>query len=167
MPALRVADEEDLGRIVASTRDAKKAPIQEHRMRFFMVKSGESRLSVDRLSVAPASDAVSNGERVARLRQMGMVRTTGRPSRNIRFCGWVVVSAGAARSGGCEVEATPIYGDSEESNPYHADIVLPDRVKTDDEERKKYALRLALTAVWRDHPPTPSGALSRSRPTTW
>ena len=158
MPAPRVADEEDLGRIVASNRDAKKARTQGSLLRFFTVKPGESRLSVDRLSVAPASDAVSNGERVARLRQMGMVRTAGRPSRDIRFCGWVVVSAGAVRSGRCEVEATPIYGDPEESNPYHADIVLPDLVETDEDERIKYALRLALTAVWRDRPATPSGS---------
>lgn len=158
MPALRVADEEDLGRIVASKRDAKKAQTQSNLLRFFTVKPGESRLSVDRLSVAPASDAVSNGERVARLRQMGMVRTAGRPSRDIRFYGWVVVSAGAVRSGRCEVEATPIHGAPDESNPYHADIVLPDRVKTDDDERLKCALRLALTAVWRDRPTTPSGS---------
>lgn len=99
--------------------------------RLFLVKPRERRLSVDRLSVAPPSDAVSNGERVARLKQMGVVRTTGKPSRSVGFRGWAVISARAARSVECEVEATPILGDPEESNPHHADIVLPGRVETD------------------------------------
>lgn len=157
MPALRVADDEDLGRIVATKKDARKAR-HKNLYRLFLVKPRERRLSVDRLSVAPPSDAVSNGERVARLKQMGIVRTTGKPSRNIGFRGWAVISARAVRSVECEVEATPILGDSEESNPHHADIVLPGRVETDDEERKHYAQYLAEAAVWRDRPATPSGS---------
>lgn len=62
MPALRVADDEDLGRIVATKKEAQKAR-NKKLFRLFLVKPGERRLSVDRLSVAPLSDAVSNGAR--------------------------------------------------------------------------------------------------------
>ena len=89
---------------------------------------------------------------------MGIVRTTGKPSRNIGFGGWAVISARKVRSVECEVEATPIFGDLEESNPYHADIVLPVRVETDDEERKHFAQYLAEAAVWRGRPASPLGA---------
>ena len=157
MPALRVADDEDLGRIVATKKDAQKAR-NKKLFRLFLVKPGERRLSVDRLGVAPLSDAVSNGERIARLKQMGIVRTTGKPSRNIGFRGWAVISARTVRSVECEVEATPIVGAPEESNPYHADIVLPVRVETDNEERKHYAQYLAEAAVWRGRPSSPPGA---------
>ena len=52
MPAPRVADDEDLGRIVATKKDAQKAR-NKKLFRLFLVKPGERRLSVDRLRCAP------------------------------------------------------------------------------------------------------------------
>lgn len=153
-PTVPVADREELGRIISSRDEAKRAMRTEKAVLVpcFLPRRGESRLSVDRLSKAPLDAAAANGERVAQARQRGILRTTGRPSRDIHFCGWVVISAYAARTAGCSVEATPIEGNGDMGNPYHADIVLPKIVETDDEERKEYAQQLALTARWEARP---------------
>lgn len=125
-------------------------------MRSFLPKRGERRLSVDRLSFAPLPDAITNGERVAQARQQGNLRTAGKPSSDIHFCGWGVISVLATRETDCAVEATPIEGEHGTGNPYHADIVLPTQVETDDIERKRYAQRLARSAVWRGRPTLPA-----------
>ena len=121
-------------------------------VRSFLPRRGESRLSVDRLSFAPLPEAIANGERVAHARQQGNLRTAGKPSSDIHFCGWGVLAVLATRETDCSVEATPIEGEHGAGNPYHADIVLPRRVETDDIARKRYAQRLARAAVRRDRP---------------
>lgn len=153
-PAVTVADPEKLGRVVSSRDDARTAMRAEDPalVPHFLPRRGESRLSVDRLSRAPLAAAVAYGEAVALARQRGIVRTTGKRSRDIHFCGWVVISASAARTAGCSVEATPIEGNDGIENPHHADIVLPKTVETDEEERKEYAQLLALAARWEARP---------------
>lgn len=153
-PIVPVADQERLGRIVSSKDEARRVrrPREDSLLPCFLPKKGESRLSVDRLDRAPLYIAVANGERVAQKRQRGIVRTTGKPSRDIQFCGWGVITANAARNVGCSVEATPLEGDADVGNPYHADIVLPKTVETNEEERKDYAQQLALAARWEASP---------------
>lgn len=153
-PVPPVADQEKLGRIVSSKDEARKAMSagDASLVPCFLPRKGQSRLSVDRLSKAPRDVAVANGARVAEKRQRGIVRITGRRSRDIQFCGWGVITANAARNVGCSVEATPIEGDADVENPYHADIVLPKTVETNEEERKDYAQQLALAARWEARP---------------
>lgn len=147
-----IVHHEELGRVITSRREAKRVRRGRSPVRSFLPKRGERRLSVDRLTFAPLAEAIANGERVAQARQQGHLRTAGRPSTDVHFCGWSVISVLAARATDCSVEATPIEGEHGTGNPYHADIVLPRRVETDDIERKRYAQRLARAAVWRDRP---------------
>ena len=148
---LPMVDDEELGRIVASRRAARRVARGDLVYRSFLPGKGRNLLSVDRLSRAPLADAVANGERVARAKQQGIVRTGGRPSRDVHFCGWRVLAVRAARAAACRVVAAPIESDHEARNPYHAEILLPAGVETD-EARKACAQELALAAVWRARP---------------
>ena len=75
------------------------------------------------------------------------------------FYGWAVVSCECAQTD-CIVRASPI---EDPPNPYHADIVFPDKVKDDKDYRTACAHHLAENAKWlewqereksqREHPP--------------
>lgn len=63
--------------------------------------------------------------------------------RNRNFYGWAVVSQDVASSNGRRIELSP-----QEDNEYHADIVLPDSVLSDKNERERHALELSAEARW-------------------
>lgn len=147
-----VSDDEELGRCVVSKRAALRAREGRGVVKLLTPRRGDRRISVDRLSIAPLADAVANGRRVAAARQEGIIRTSGQPSRDVDFCGWITVAALAVRSADCECIASPIERPNSASNPYHADIVMPESVMDDDFERVRYAQELEESATWRKGP---------------
>lgn len=129
-----VALEEELGRGVASSKGAARAKRSRVPFREFLPQSGETNISVDRLSVAPLNDALA----IAEARDTARGRT---------FYGWVVVTAESAGENGRQVVASPVY-----DNPYHADIVLPQSVAQDRDSQKRHAQELADSSRWRGIP---------------
>ena len=127
-----IAPEEDLGRDVFSSNQAKRAGRGRVAFNVFLEREGEPRLSVDRLDLASPGKAVEIADGVA----AGRGRT---------FYGWAVVDAHTAALNGRQVIASPQL-----DNPYHADIVLPDPAVEDREEQKRHAQELADASIWRD-----------------
>ena len=130
-----VGPEEELGRSVFSHRHANRALRSTVPHHIFLTRAGEARISVDRLSVAPQSEAAVLAEAAA-------------TDRGRTFYGWAAVEARAARRNGRDVVATPIP----EKNPYHGDIVLPDAAVEDREEQTRHAQELADVSRWRPRP---------------
>lgn len=130
-----IGPEEELGRSVFSRRHAERALRSTMPHHVFLTKAGETHISVDRLSVAPQSQAVALAEAAA-------------VDRGRTFYGWAAVDAGAARRNGRDVVATPIP----EKNPYHVDIVLPEAAVEDREEQTRHAQELADASHWRPRP---------------
>ena len=126
-----IAPEEDLGRDIFSSNQAKRAGRGRVAFNVFLEREGEPRLSVDRLNMASPREVAEIADGVA----AGRGRT---------FHGWAVVDAHTAASNGRQVTASPQLG-----NPYHADIVLPDAAVEDREEQKRHAQELADASVWR------------------
>lgn len=147
-----IADDEELGRCVVSKRVAHRVREGRGLAKLLTPRKGESRISVDRLTIAPLADAIANGHRVAAARQEGICRASGQKSRDVEFCGWITLSARAARSAECECIASPIEKSAGPGNPYHADIVMPESVIEDDLERVRYAQELEESAAWRGKP---------------
>ena len=127
-----IEPEENLGRDVFSSGQAKRAGRGRVPFNVFLEREGEPRLSVDRLDRASPGEAVRIAQRVA-------------AARRRRFYGWAVIAAERAASNARQVIATPQL-----DNPFHADIVLPDRAVEDREEQKRHAQELADEANWRD-----------------
>ena len=127
-----IAPEEDLGRDVFSSSQARRAGRGRVQFNVFLEREGEPRLSVDRLDQASPGEVAEIADRVAAARR----RT---------FYGWAVVVAETAASDGRQVTASPQL-----DNPYHADIVLPDPAVEDREEQKRHAQELADESIWRD-----------------
>ena len=100
--------------------------------REFKPKMGETDLSVDRVDEAPREHVANVAERDA--------TSDGRI-----FYGWAVVSREQAAQMNRIVRASPIENPP---NPYHADIVFPDSVKDDEDERTSHAQNLAENAEW-------------------
>ena len=92
-------------------------------------------LSVDRLQYAPDSEAVEIGDRNAANRGSG--RT---------FYGWAVLTVVSASQDQRRVRPSPL---PDGTNPYHADIVLPE-----DADPEFHARQLAECSCWRPHPST-------------
>ena len=130
-----VAPDEALGRCVFSSREARRGR-RRGKVRFnvFLERPGIQDLSVDRLDRASVEEATGLGERAATRRQQ-------------TFYGWGVVSAERAVDNGRSVAATP-----RPDNPFHADIVLPDRAVSKREEQKVHAQQLADLSSWRASP---------------
>ncbi len=130
-----VEPEEALGRCVFSSREARRGHRRGSvRFNVFLEKPRVQKLSVDRLDRASVEEAVRLGERAAENRQQ-------------TFYGWGVVSAEQAAGNGRRVTATP-----QRDNPFHADIVLPERAVSDREEQKVHAQQLADLSSWRARP---------------
>lgn len=132
---LEVGSDEELGRHVFSSRHANRALRSTVPHHVFLIQEGRTRISVDRLSVAPASEALASAEASA-------------DDRGRTFYGWAAVDAGTARRNDRDVLATPIP----DRNPYHGDIVLPDSAATDREEQTRHAQELADASRWRPRP---------------
>ena len=132
-----IAPEEDLGRSVFSSRDAKRARRSRVSLNAFLEKEGQTDISVDRLSIAPEAEAIAIADNVA-------------AERNRTFYGWAVVTAEEARRSEREAIASPL-----KNNPYHADICLPELTAEDREEQKRHAQELADISRWRERPNLP------------
>ena len=129
-----IEPQEDLGRGVFSSRHAERAERSRVPHHTFLERPGIAGISVDRLSVAPTHEVVAVAEDVAVARQA-------------TFYGWALVAADQAGRNGRRVIASPLC-----SNPYHADIVLPDPTVEDREEQKRHAQELADASQWRARP---------------
>lgn len=123
----QIAAAEELGRSLFSRRRGYRA---------FMERPGVRMLSVDRLTYAPPDFAVANADRTARM-------------RNRTFYGWLVITAGRAVAEGFHIQASPL---PDGSNPYHADIILPESAVDNRDERLRRAQLLADAAQWRPRP---------------
>ena len=71
-------------------------------------------------------------------------------ARDATFYGWALVSADEAGRNARQVISSPVC-----SNPYHADIVLPEATAEDREEQKRHAQELADASHWRSRPNSP------------
>ena len=127
-----IAPDEDLGRGVFSSKQARRARRSGVRASVFLERPGQLRISVDRLSVAPAETADEVAESVAAM-------------RGASFYGWAVVTADAASADGRQVLATPLP-----NNPYHADIVLPELAAHNLQTQREHAQKLADASRWRE-----------------
>ena len=127
-----IRPEENLGRDVFSSNQAKRAGRGRVPFNVFLEREGEPHLSVDRRDRASPGEAAEIADRVA-------------TSRSRTFYGWAVAVAETAASNGRQVTASPQL-----SNPHHADIVLPDAATEDREEQKRHAQELSDVSVWRD-----------------
>ena len=129
-----IAPEEDLGRGVFSSKEAKRARRSRVSLNAFLEKEGQTDISVDRLSIAPEKEAVAIADNVG-------------AARNRTFYGWAVVTAEESRRNGRKAIASPLN-----NNSYHADIRLPDPVAEDREEQKQHAQELADASRWYERP---------------
>ena len=128
-----VEPSEDLGRGVFSSRVASRSRRSvPHTV--FLERPGNATISVDRLSIAPRTEALDHAQDVAAQR----ART---------FYGWAVVTATRAALSGRRVLATP-----QEDNPFHADIKLPDSAEDERDDQIQHAQELADAARWRSAP---------------
>lgn len=127
-----IAPYEELGRGVFSSGHARRARRKRVPHHVFLEKEGEIKISVDRLSIAPASAVLVLAEKTA-------------ASRNASFYGWATIVANKAETNGRHVVSSPI---PEQDNPYHADIILPESAEDDREEQKRHAQELADYSDW-------------------
>ena len=135
----RISPREILGRGVFSSNDARKARLRRKvTFRIFLESAGTLEISVDRLDLVDNEEAIEIGDNVAANR-------TCMSNRNVRFYGWAVVSSEDALRNGRLVNASPL-----ESNPYHADIILPELAREMRDEQVRHAQELADASRWRD-----------------
>ena len=125
---------ESLGRGIFDSKKARQAQSGKVPPRVFRERTGVRELSMDRVSfghlgeIAEAHDAE---------------RTTQ------QFHGWAELSARDATKHGRTVIAKPVLP----TNPYHAEIVLPDvAVAEAGEEQDQHALSLAMASRWLPRP---------------
>lgn len=128
-----VEPSEELGRGVFSSRIARRS-LRSVPHTVFRERLGNVDISVDRLSVAPCTDALKHARNIATQRAQ-------------RFYGWAVVTAERAASSGRRVVATP-----QADNPFHADIKLPDPAQDKREDQIRHARELADASQWRAVP---------------
>ena len=126
-----IAHDEELGRGVFSSKQAKRAQRSRVPYHVFLERSGCTHISVDRLTMPSAEDAEVIAGRVAE-------------ARDSTFYGWAVVTAAEAQKNDRRVVPSPLP-----DNPRHADIVLPQAVTDDREEQKRHAQELADVSRWR------------------
>ena len=131
----QVGPQEELGRGVFSSKNAKRAKRSRVPAHVFLEKPREPKISVDRLSAAPVEEVVIIAERVA-------------ARRGASFYGWAIVTAKRIRENRREVVATPLP-----DNPYHAEILLPEGAAEEREEQQRHAQELADASRWQDRPP--------------
>jgi hypothetical protein len=139
-----VLPSELLARGIFSEKYARKAkrhrgPGDEHGSmprRVFLERPGHRKISVDRIDLMTPKTAVA----------LGKARADERPSA--RFFGWAVILVEDARKHDREVFCTPIAN----SNPYHADIVLPSDVVKNRDKQRSHAQELADASCWKCRP---------------
>ncbi len=131
-----VGDWEELGRGVFSSSHIRQAA-KSVKLNAFLEKTGERRISVDRLTLAPPAEAAANAGRVAEQRN---------PPRT--FYGWAVVATEPVRAAGFMVKDSQLP-----DNLYHADIILPEEAVADADAQTQSAVTLAGMSTWRPYPP--------------
>lgn len=125
-----------VGRRIYSQTDAKRAASGRSGLfRLFLLKPGETLMSVDQL------DGVEHQRKVA-----AIARAEG-ASRPGPFRGWAKIPDDVACANGRKVKATPVKG-----NPHHAEIVLPEKAATDRGVQIRHAHELADASVWQGAP---------------
>lgn len=127
-----VALNEELGRSVLSSKDAKRARRSRVSKNAFLVEEGNIKISVDKLTSAEDNEIRTIAEERAAAREK-------------TFFGWAVVTAQDAENNDRRVTATPQL-----TNPYHADIILPSAAAWEREEQKRHAQELADVSRWRE-----------------
>jgi hypothetical protein len=131
MEALEGIEEtEELGRGISSSQDAKRYKKSRSKHTAFLPRKGVVDISVDRLSAAGIVEATTIADNRDAVRYR-------------KFYGWLVVVAKDAAREGRRAVASPT-----ESNPYHADIVLPHSAATDRDEQNQHAQDLADSSYW-------------------
>ena len=128
-----IASWEELGRGVYSSKYARRSRNGRIPVKVFLERLGETRVSVDRLTIAPTNEAIA----IASARAIG---------RDGTFRGWAVVNVEGATGSGRTIVASPIF----DENPYHADIVLSQSETIDREEQTRHAQELADASRWRE-----------------
>ena len=122
-----------LGRGVFDSKKAKQAASGKTPPRVFRERDGVKELSVDRLSIADIPVLVSAHDSLR---------------ANQVIHGWAELSLDNAGKMNRSVRAAPLR-----SNPWHAEITLPDVNPLDlSEEQDQHALNLAMLASWRPRP---------------
>ena len=129
-----VAPDESLGRGVFSQNHARRAARNRVPLNVFLEAAGKVNLSVDRLDAGP-------------LPELTAIATDVGARRLRTFYGWAVVRAFRASQNGRRAVKTP-----PPQNPYHADIVLPEKAADEREEQKQHAQELADAAQWLPRP---------------
>ena len=127
-----IGPDEKLGRAIYSGTGFQKRGVRFHHF----YEKGHTRLSVDRLSIAPFDEAV----KIAELR--GQYRANPQ-----EFYGWAVVEKTEVIEEGLSVEASPVTHPPP-PNPYHADIVLPEDPVDSDAKHRAHAQNLAKRSKW-------------------
>jgi hypothetical protein len=125
---------EEIGRGIFDLKKARQACAGKIHPRVFREKDGFRELSVDRLSFGGHSEvsAAHDNEREGQ-----------------SFYGWAALSANDACRNGRTIRAAPIVL----TNPYHAEIVLPESSEIDFvDEQDQHALSLAMLARWLPRP---------------
>lgn len=138
-----VGDDEELGHGIFSSTEKKKAARGIILYTVFTEKS-LTEISADRLDYAPEPKAVKLGDQRA-----AAMKPKGKKS----FYGWAVLRASKASE-----DDRSVVDSREESNPYHANILLPipdDACENDREAiRMFHARQLAERSDWRSRPQT-------------
>ena len=132
----QIASTEELGRCVFSRSNFRPASPQPVRFRAFLERRGAAEISVDRLTYAPQQQAVEIADAMAN-------------ARGLNFYGWAVLTASNASVNERRVVADPL---SDGTNPFHANILLPDSAIDDPDEQKHHAQQLAAVSYWRERP---------------
>lgn len=131
MSTAAVALDEELGRGVFSSKNAKRAERSRVPHHVFLERPGRINISVDRLALASAEQVERVAEAMAE-------------ARGAVFYGWAVVTADRARESGRRVVSAPLP-----DNSRHANIRLPQAAADDREEQKRHAQELADASGWR------------------
>lgn len=132
-----LADSDNLGRGVYSSREAKRARKDLIMHTIFLEQESAESLSVDRLDIVSDEEMVKIGDQNAQLR-----------GADRRFYGWATVTVILASQDGRTVRATPRF-----ENRYHADIDLNVPEGAERRERQEaHANALAANAEWRSRP---------------
>ena len=129
MPPSQIAETERLGRGVFRSRDANRV---RPRSRFYKDAFSAGPMSVDRLDYAD----------IPKLREIHDDEAIRRPSVN-NFYGWYAFHAELAFGLGMDVHFTPT-----EENPWHAEIVLPQDDRDDEDALLSYYVKLASESTW-------------------
>ncbi len=130
-----IEDDDLLGRAIFSSREAKRATVGKIRSSVFTEKLNKS-LSVDRFNFCSDKELTNIQDKNAQVRS-----TKEKTQRS--FYGWASLKVFDARKENRKVQSTPI-----KENPYHADIILPEDIETEDDQRE-HAINLAESSKWK------------------